>query len=85
MPTSLAHLFCVLKPREKQVQIEQLQYELAAQSRRHQAELASSQQRVGDLEMQLVETRKEADEYMKANIERNTEITALGHQVGCLL
>jgi hypothetical protein len=37
---------------------------------------------VSELELELSETRKEADEYFKGNLERNMEATALGNQVG---
>jgi len=33
------------------------------------------------LEIQLIEARKEADEYYKGNLERNMEVTALGQEV----
>ncbi|CAH1794612.1 unnamed protein product [Owenia fusiformis] len=72
------------QPREKQVEVDQLQYELGAQGRRNQAEIASLRQRIGELELQLVETRKEADEYFKGSLERNMENTALGNQVSSL-
>ncbi|KAJ8319441.1 hypothetical protein KUTeg_004532 [Tegillarca granosa] len=69
------------QPRQKQVEIDQLQYEVGAQSRRYQAEIASLQQRIKDLELQLLEARKEADEYYKGNLERNMEVTALGQEL----
>jgi len=70
-----------LQPREKQVEIDQLQYELGAVRRRTDTEVASLRQRVADLELQVCEARKEADEYYRASVERNTEATALAHQV----
>ena len=44
-------------------------------------EVAGLKGRLADLELQLTETRKEADEYYKASIERNLENTALGNEV----
>ncbi|KAK3090504.1 hypothetical protein FSP39_012356 [Pinctada imbricata] len=72
------------EPRQKQVEIDQLRYELNAQKRRDQAEIATLNQKVTDLEVQLVEARKEADEYYKANLERNMEVTTLGQQISVL-
>ena len=71
----------MLQPREKQVEIEQLQYELNAARRRTEAEVSSLRQRTGDLELQVIEARKEADEYYRASVERNNEVTALANQV----
>ena len=70
-----------LQPLQKQATIEQLQYELSSQQRRHTVEVAGLKGRLADLELQLTETRKEADEYYKASIERNLENTALGNEV----
>lgn len=72
------------EPRDKQVEIDQLQYELGATTRRNQAEIASLRQRISDLELQLLEARKEADEYYKGNLERNMEVTALGQEISGL-
>jgi hypothetical protein len=54
---------------------------LSVASRRNDAEASSLRGRVSELELQLVEVRKEADEYHKDNIEQNLEITALRNQV----
>ena len=70
-----------VQPREKQVRIEQLQYELNSESRRSEAEVTSLRERVRDLELRMVETRKEADEYMKSSIEANNRVTSLTQQV----
>ncbi|XP_041363903.1 coiled-coil domain-containing protein 57-like [Gigantopelta aegis] len=72
------------QPREKQIEIDQLQYEVNAAGRRHQAESASLRQQISDLELQLMETRKEADEYYRASLERNMEVTALRNEVSSL-
>ncbi|XP_064640433.1 coiled-coil domain-containing protein 57-like isoform X2 [Lineus longissimus] len=72
------------QPRQKQLELDQLQYELGAQSRRNQAEVSSLRHRVSELELELAETRKEADEYFKGNLERNMEATALGNQVSAM-
>ena len=61
--------------------MDQLQYELTTQSRRATDELSILRQRVTDLELQLVQTRREADEYFKSGLERNAEATSLGNQV----
>jgi len=69
------------QPREKQVEIDQLQYELGAVRRRTDTEVSSLRQRIADLELQVNEARKEADEYYRASVEHNTEATALANQV----
>jgi len=74
-----------MQPREKQVEIDQLQYELSAMRRRTDTEVSSLRQRVADLELQVTEARKEADEYYRASVEHNTEATALANQVICSL
>jgi len=63
------------------VEIDQLQYELGAVKRRTETEVGSLRQRIADLELQVSEARKEADEYYRASVERNTESTALANQV----
>ncbi|XP_046573024.1 coiled-coil domain-containing protein 57-like isoform X2 [Haliotis rubra] len=72
------------QPRQKQVEIDQLQYEVNAGKRRHEAEVAGLRSRVSDLEQQLVETRKEADEYYRSCLERNTEVTALSNELSAM-
>ncbi|XP_067671855.1 coiled-coil domain-containing protein 57-like isoform X2 [Haliotis asinina] len=72
------------QPRQKQVEIDQLQYEVNAGKRRHEAEVAGLRSRVSDLEQQLVETRKEADEYYRSSLERNTEVTALSNELAAM-
>ncbi|XP_013420877.1 coiled-coil domain-containing protein 57 [Lingula anatina] len=72
------------QPREKQLEIDQLQYELGAQGRRHVAEVASLRQKIAELELQLIETRKEADEYFKANLEKNLELNSLQNELSSL-
>lgn len=69
------------EPKTKQIEIDQLQYEVGAQGRRYTAEIAGLKQRVSDLEIQLTEARKEADEYYKGNLERNMEIASLSQQI----
>ncbi|XP_078691345.1 coiled-coil domain-containing protein 57-like isoform X2 [Branchiostoma floridae x Branchiostoma belcheri] len=70
--------------RQKQVENDQLQYDLAAQSKRAAAETTALRSRMTDLELQLAETRKEADEYYRGGLQRNLEATALGNQVSSL-
>ncbi|XP_062605506.1 coiled-coil domain-containing protein 57-like [Saccostrea cucullata] len=72
------------EPRQKQVEIDQLKYELNAQRRRDQSEIGALNQRVAELEIQLVEARKEADEYYRATLERNMEVTSLQQQISNL-
>ncbi len=69
---------------QRQSDLEQTQYELGASQRRHTSEVTALKQRVTDLELQLSETHKEADEYFKANIQRNLEVTALGNELSAL-
>ena len=66
---------------ELQTALDQLQYELTTQSRRATDELNTLKQRVTELELQLVQTRREADEYFKSGLETNAEATSLGNQV----
>ncbi|CAF0852674.1 unnamed protein product, partial [Didymodactylos carnosus] len=63
--------------RQRQSRIDQLQYQLNADDRRHQTEMNSLKQKINDLDVQLIETRREADEYQKAIIERNADVTEL--------
>lgn len=70
--------------RQKQLLVDQLQYELTTQSRRATDELSSLRQRVTELELQLVQTRREADEYFKSGLQRNAEATSLGNQLSSL-
>lgn len=67
--------------RQKQLAMDQLRYELTTQSRRATDELTALKQRVTELELQLTQTRREADEYFKSGLERNAEATSLGNQV----
>ena len=61
--------------------VQQLEYEVSAQTRRYEAETSGLKARISELELQLAEARKEADEYHKANIEQNLEMTQLRNQV----
>lgn len=61
----------------KQAQIETLQYELNSQTRRHTAEVNSLKQRIAELELELNESHKEADEYHKSVIQKESEIATL--------
>ncbi|XP_033742493.1 coiled-coil domain-containing protein 57-like isoform X2 [Pecten maximus] len=72
------------EPRQKQVEVDQLRYDLSARERRSQAEIGSMRQRVSDLEMQLAEARKESDEYYRCNLERNMEVTGLRQEISAL-
>ena len=61
--------------------MQQLQYELASERRHHETQTTSFKQRIADLELQLIETRKEAEEYHKADIEKSVEISSLQNEV----
>jgi hypothetical protein len=63
--------------RKKQAQIDTLQYEMNSQSRRFGTEINNLKQVVANLELELNTTRREADEYHKATIEKNSEISSL--------
>ncbi|XP_041073328.1 coiled-coil domain-containing protein 57 isoform X2 [Carcharodon carcharias] len=70
--------------RQKQVEIDQLRYELTSQEQRTSAEILRLNERIAELELQLVEARREADEYFKGNLQQNSEAVALGNQVSAL-
>ncbi|GFN86852.1 coiled-coil domain-containing protein 57-like [Plakobranchus ocellatus] len=72
------------QPRQKQIQIDQLTYELSSSKQRAETEISGLQRRVGDLELQLGEARREADEYHRASLESNQELVALGNQLAAL-
>ncbi|KAH9514404.1 hypothetical protein Btru_025159 [Bulinus truncatus] len=72
------------QPRQKQIQIDQLTYELSSLRRRYEAEISGLKSRVADLELLLGEARREADEYHRASLERNEELVALGNQLSAL-
>ena len=63
------------------MEADQLRYELTSQARRHGVETVSLAQRIAQLELQLAEARREADEYYKGSLQNNMEATALGQQV----
>ena len=69
--------------RQKQLSVDQLQYELTTQNRRAADELTALKQRLREQQLQLAQTRKEADEYFKSGLERNAEATSLENQVNC--
>ena len=86
--TNVDHLICAIfflflfiQPRQKQIEIDQLGYELTSQRRRHEVEVTGLRSRVSDLEQQLSESRREADEFHRQSLERNQELVALGNQV----
>ncbi|CAF3498701.1 unnamed protein product [Adineta steineri] len=63
--------------RQRQSRIDQLTYQANADDRRHQTELTSMKQKLSDMEVHLLETRREADEYQKSIIERNADVAEL--------
>lgn len=67
--------------RIKQTQIETLRYEMNSQLRRNTTELNNLKQITANLELELNATRREADEYHKATIEKNSEILGLETKV----
>ncbi|GCC26003.1 hypothetical protein chiPu_0004417 [Chiloscyllium punctatum] len=70
--------------RQKQVEIDQLRYELTSQQQRTSAEIVRLNERIAELELQLVEAHREADEYFKGNLQQNAEAVALGNEVSAL-
>ncbi|XP_072339507.1 coiled-coil domain-containing protein 57 isoform X1 [Scyliorhinus torazame] len=70
--------------RQKQVEIDQLRYELTSQQQRTSADILRLNERIAELELQLVEARREADEYFKGNLQQNSEAVALGNEVSAL-
>ncbi|XP_062930488.1 coiled-coil domain-containing protein 57 isoform X2 [Mobula hypostoma] len=70
--------------RQKQVEINQLRYELTSQQQRTGSEMLRLNERIAELELQLAEARKEADEYFKSNLQQNLETVALGNEVSAL-
>ena len=66
---------------EKQVQVEQMQYEVGAAERRHNAELVSLKRQVTEMQLQLEEARREADEYYKANLKNNQHVSRMEQEV----
>jgi hypothetical protein len=63
--------------RIRQTQLETLQYEMSSQTRRSNTEINNLKQTLANMEIELNSTRKEADEYHKAAIEKNSEIAGL--------
>ncbi|XP_071951973.1 coiled-coil domain-containing protein 57-like [Antedon mediterranea] len=72
------------QPSTMKAQVDQLQYEISTQIRRHTTEVTSFKHRIADLELELAETRREADEYYKGGLQTNLEAMALGNQVSAL-
>ena len=66
--------------RVKQAQLETLRYEMTAAARRASAESAMLRERVASVELELSATRREADEYHKAAIEKSSELAALDNK-----
>ena len=71
----------VIKLRQRQSRIDQLTYQSNADDRRHQTEQTSMKQKINDIEVHLLETRREADEYQKLIIERNADVAELERKV----
>lgn len=69
------------KDRLKQTQLDTLKYELSSQERRMNAEISNLKSIGQNLELELQTTRREADEYHKITIEKNSEISALEHKI----
>ncbi|XP_072882176.1 coiled-coil domain-containing protein 57 isoform X2 [Hemitrygon akajei] len=70
--------------RQKQVETNQLRYELTSQQQRTGSEMLRLNERIAELELQLTEAHKEADEYFKGNLQQNLETVALGNEVSAL-
>ncbi|XP_068118421.1 coiled-coil domain-containing protein 57 [Hyperolius riggenbachi] len=89
METRTAHLDALVaevtqKVQQKQAEVSQLQFQLNSEARHSQATIASLQQRRTELELQLAEARKEAEEYFKGNLKQNLETVGLGNEVCAL-
>ena len=69
------------KDRLKQTQLDTLKYELASQERRMNAEVSNLKTMLQNVELELQTTRREADEYHKITIEKNSEISSLEHKI----
>jgi len=82
LETSLENLST--QPRQKQIEIEQLNYSLTTERRRHAGEVSGLQSRLSELELQVSEARREADEYHRVSLERNQELVSLGNQLSSL-
>jgi hypothetical protein len=87
--TKLIHIEKILgeqneQGRLKQAKIETLQYEMNCQARRNSTEASNLKQTIANLELELSATRREADEYHKATIEKNSEISSLENKVNKL-
>ncbi|XP_053383312.1 coiled-coil domain-containing protein 57-like [Mercenaria mercenaria] len=74
----------IKKQRKAIKKLRKVKYELGAATRRSHTELSSLRQKVSELELQLLEARKEADEYYRSNLERNMEVTALDQELSNL-
>lgn len=72
------------QPQKKQIALDQLKYELNVNMQRSQAEINSLKKQIAELELQLTEARGAADEYHRANLENNIEITTLRNEVSSL-
>ncbi|KAM8945671.1 coiled-coil domain-containing protein 57 [Pelodytes ibericus] len=74
----------ILKVQQKQAEVDQLQFQLNNETRHNQAAISCLQQGKAELEMQLTEARKEAEEYFKGNLQQNVQAVGLGNEVSAL-
>ncbi|XP_040293537.1 coiled-coil domain-containing protein 57 isoform X2 [Bufo bufo] len=72
------------KVQQKQAEIDQLQFQLNSETRHSRSTISSLRQRQAELEMQLTEARKEAEEFFKGNLKQNLEAVELGNEVSAL-
>lgn len=72
------------KVQQKQAEINQLQFQLNSETRHSEATMSSLRQRQSELEVQLTEARKEAEEFFKGNLKQNLETVELGNEVSAL-
>ncbi|XP_048871355.1 coiled-coil domain-containing protein 57 isoform X2 [Brienomyrus brachyistius] len=68
----------------KQVECDELRFDLANQKKRVAAEEAGLRQRLAAVEMELEEVKREAEEYQRGSLLQNLEAVALGNQVSAL-
>ncbi|KAM4031767.1 coiled-coil domain-containing protein 57 isoform 1-T2 [Anomaloglossus baeobatrachus] len=72
------------KVQQKQAEINQLQFQLNSETRHNQATISSLRHQQSELEVQLTEARKEAEEFFKGNLKQNLETVELGNEVSAL-
>ncbi|XP_028416257.1 coiled-coil domain-containing protein 57-like [Dendronephthya gigantea] len=70
--------------RQKQLNIDQLHYQLTTENRRANEEINALKQQNSDLKLQVTQARHQADEFYKTGLERNIDAVSLGNQLSAL-